>query len=285
MKSLIVSAFMLSLIFGLSGCSTTTQYKVNSNLDFEYLPVNERKTYEVFGKEQFIKEVKNDESSFGSFDDEFSVQENNVDPIEGYNRFVTNANDFMYMNILNPVATGYSKVVPETGRIAISNFLQNITYPIRLVNNLLQFKFANALEESERFLVNSTFGILGLMDPATEYLNLKEHNEDFGQTLGYYGFDGGLYIVLPVLGPSNVRDIVGLSADSIINPLSNTAYKGVDYKIPDRVEKTLAIQAFSAVNNTSLSLGRYESMKKDSVDLYSFFKEVYKQNRNKQIKE
>lgn len=284
MKSLIVSTLMLSLVIGFNGCSVTNHYKLNSNLEFEYIPKNERKTYELFADEQFAKEIKK-ESSFGSFDDEFKAKKEEIDPLEGFNRLMTTFNDFLYINVLNPVAKGYKEVIPQEGRVAISNFFQNITYPVRLVNNILQFKFTNAGEESGRFLINSTIGILGFMDPAYKEYNLKEHNEDFGQTLGYYGFDSGFHIVLPVYGPSNLRDVVGMSIDSYISPLNDSGYDDLEYKIPDRFEKTFALKSFEVLNSTSLNLGKYENLKKDAVDLYPFLKDIYTQNRNKMIKE
>ncbi len=284
MKSLIVSTLMLSFVIGFNGCTVTNHYRLNSNLEFEYIPKNERKTYELFADEQFAKEIK-EESSFGSFDDEFKVEKEEIDPLEGFNRVMTTFNDFLYINVLNPVAKGYKEIVPQEGRVAISNFFHNITYPVRFVNNILQFKFANAGEESGRFLINSTIGILGFMDPASNEFNLNEHNEDFGQTLGYYGFDGGFHIVLPVYGPSNLRDVVGMTVDSAITPLTHTEYDEIQYKIPDRLEKTLGLKSFEVLNSTSLNLGKYENLKKDAVDLYPFLKDVYTQNRNKMIKE
>ncbi|XOB63422.1 VacJ family lipoprotein [Campylobacterota bacterium DY0563] len=284
MKSLIVFTFMLSFVIGFNGCTVTNHYKLNSNLEFEYVPKNERKTYELFAKDQFAKEIK-EESSVGSFDDEFEIKSEEIDPLEGYNRVMTSFNDFLYINVLNPVASGYKEIVPQEGRVAISNFFQNLTYPVRLVNNLLQFKFTNASEESGRFLINSTVGILGFMDPASKEYNLNEHDEDFGQTLGYYGFDGGFHIVLPVYGPSNVRDVVGLSVDSYISPLSDAGYDELEYKIPDRFEKTLGLKSIEVINSTSLNLGKYENLKKDAIDLYPFLKDIYTQNRNKMIKE
>eukprot|EP01029_Cantina_marsupialis_P021537 TRINITY_DN516671_c0_g1_i1.p1 TRINITY_DN516671_c0_g1~~TRINITY_DN516671_c0_g1_i1.p1 ORF type:complete len:286 (+),score=43.90 TRINITY_DN516671_c0_g1_i1:597-1454(+) len=267
-----------------SGCSMTTQYKVNSNLEFEQLPKEKRVTYEVFGKERLFKEIKK-ESDTITFDDEFKDTKKEIDPFEGYNRAMTSFNDYMYVNLLTPVAKGYAVVVPEPGRIAISNFFDNITFPVRFINNILQFKFKNAAEETGRFLVNSTVGILGFMDPADEYLNLQARDEDFGQTLGYYGFADGFHIVLPLLGPSNVRDIVGMAADTFVNPLNDTRAEDIDYKIPNKSIETVGISIFDTINSTSLNPDEYENLKKDAVDLYPFLKNVYNQNREKMIKE
>lgn len=287
MKSSVIVTLMITfVVIGFNGCTVTSHYKVNSNLEFEQVPKNERKTYIVFGKEQLIKEVKKEnEFSDESFENEFVTKKEEADPFEGYNRMMTSVNDYLYINLLTPVAKGYAKVVPQDGRIAISNFFENITFPIRFINNILQFKFYNAFEETERFVINSTFGILGLLDPATEHLHIDKHDEDFGQTLGYYGFKGGYHIVLPLYGPSNVRDIIGMAANGYINPLNDMGDGDIKYKIPERFEQTMAIQGFDAVNKTSLNLGKYENLKKDAIDLYPFLKDIYNQNREKMIKE
>jgi len=284
MRNSIIIFIVTFVIIGFNGCTVTSYYKVNSNLEYEYLPQDQRKTYEIFGQERLIKEVK-DEDKFESFDEEFGTVQEESDPFETYNRAMTSFNDYFIMNLFNPVIKGYAKVVPETGREAISNFFENITFPIRFVNNVLQFKFYNAFEETQRFLVNTTFGLLGFMDPATDELNIQKHNEDFGQTLGYYGFGSGYHIVLPFFGPSNVRDIVGLAGDMYISPLNNNEYNDIKYKIPDNYEKSLGISVFKITNENSLHMGRYERMKEDAIDLYPFFKNIYTQNREKLIKE
>ena len=121
------------------------------------------------------------------------------------------------------------------------------------------------------------------MDPAKEYLNLNKKEEDFGQTLGYYGVGSGFHIVLPFFGPSNLRDTIAMAADSYIDPLSNSG--SLKYKIPNRTEKTLGITLFRTLNTTSLNLGQYESLREDAIDLYPFLKNAYEQNRENKIKE
>lgn len=280
MKNLIIFMF---IIVTFNACSVTSYSKVNSKLEFEQIPENERKTYVFFGKEKFIQVLEQKEKSTSeSFGNEFTQDKAILDPFEGYNRVMTSFNDKLYINVLDPVARGYAQVLPETARVGISNFLDNLAYPIRLINNLLQFKFYYAFEETERFVVNSTIGVLGFMDIASDY-NLQERKEDFGQTLAYYGFSDGAHIVLPLLGPSNVRDIVGLFGDSYVDPLN---YSGdLKYKIPNNFGQTFAIKSFDVLNSTSLNLGQYQNLKKDAIDLYPFLRDVYTQNREKQIKE
>ena len=286
MKNLIIFLF---IIITFNACTVTSHHKVTEDLEFKYVNENDRKTYELFGKEQAIKEIKKESATSDNefeddFADEFQEAKDDIDLFEPYNRTMTSFNDFLYINILNPVAEGYANVMPLNARVGISNFLHNITFPIRFTNNILQFKFQYATEELGRFVVNSTAGVLGFMDPAKENFNLEKREEDFGQTLGYYGFSEGAHIVLPIYGPSNIRDILGSVGDGYINPLSNAC--AVDYKIPNRQEKALGITVFSTLNRTSLNLGKYENLKKDAIDdLYPFIKDVYTQNREKLIKE
>ena len=123
------------------------------------------------------------------------------------------------------------------------------------------------------------------MDPATKELNMQAHKEDFGQTLGFYGVGEGFPIVLPFLGPSNLRDMVGIAGDSYVNPLSTTGDSDLRYKIPNNLAQEIGIQTFNVVNSTSLKLGQYESLKKDALDLYPFLRDIYTQARKKQIEE
>lgn len=284
MRNLIIFLF---IIVTFNACSVTTQYKVTEDLKFEYLKDEDRKTYEFFGKKQFIKETNNNHVSTNEteddFTDEFKDEKEIIDPLQPYNRVMTSFNDLMYMNLLNPLARSYAIVLPEDARIGVSNFLHNITFPIRFINNILQFKFNYAAEELGRFTVNSTIGVLGFMDPAKENFNLEKREEDFGQTLGYYGITDGMHIVLPIYGPSNVRDVIGLIGDNYISPLTDVS--SLKYKIPNRPEKTIGITIFSTINKTSLNLGKYENLKKDAIDLYPFLRDIYTQNREKQIKE
>lgn len=281
MRNLIIFIF---IIVTFNACTVTSHYKVNNNLGFNFVEEEKRETYVFFGKEQLIQKVQNDiVEEDDDFSDEFKEEKEEIDPLNPYNRVMTSFNDYLYINILTPVANGYSIVVPEDARIGVSNFVHNITFPIRFVNNILQFKFNYAAEELARFTVNSTAGVLGFMDPAKEYLDLEKREEDFGQTLGYYGFNEGFHIVLPIYGPSNLRDVVGLAADNFVNPLTHTGT--LSYKIPNRPEKTLGITVFTTINKTSLNLGKYENLKKDAIDLYPFLKDIYTQNREKLIKE
>ena len=198
-----------------------------------------------------------------------------IDPLGGYNRVMTQVNDKIYLWALKPVSQGYRAVVPEGGRLAAGNFFRNLLMPVRFVNNLLQLKLKQAGTELTSFVINSTVGVLGFGDPAADYFGLQAYPEDFGQTLGHYGVGSGFHIVLPLLGPSNLRDTLGLVPDYYLDPISYV----------DHSETALAVRAYQAVNHTSLHIGEYESLKKDAVDLYTFLRDGYEQRREQQIKD
>ena len=210
----------------------------------------------------------------GQFDDEFDTKKDMIDPLSSYNKAMTSFNDFMYSNIINPIAKGYAYVVPKPARTAIDNFFDNLKFPIRFINNWLQFKFKAAGEETLRFVANTIIGFGGLTDGA-KYYNLQRHEEDFGQTLGYWGVGSGFHIVLPLLGPSNLRDIVGFGGDYFSDP--------VTYVRPELT--SFGLKSYNRLNNISLDPDKYENLKKDAVDLYQFLRDAYEQHRDYLIKE
>lgn len=221
--------------------------------------------------------IGSEEVTFDDFENEFEepLSENLIDPLSGYNRIMTTFNDKFYFWLAKPVAKGYKYIVPEGGRLAIGRFFNNLLFPVRFVNNTLQFKFKAAGIELGRFCINSTAGILGFWDPAKEWLEWEAYPEDFGQTLGYYGVGGGFHIVLPILGPSNLRDSLSLIPDYFLEPVSLVE--------PDLDE--LAVKSYDKLNFISLHIGEYESIKKDAIDLYPFLRDAYEQNRKKKIEE
>lgn len=257
-----IIALFLTLLF-LTGCSSTTKDGVNPETQTEM--------------------SSDDDDDFGDeFDDEFAEVEIS-DPFSGYNRFMTGFNDKFYTYIMDPVARGYRYVVHKEIRSSIGNFFHNILYPVRVINNLLQLKFKNAWEETERFAVNTTVGIFGLFDPAKKYLDIKPHNEDFGQTLGFYGVGGGYHIVLPFLGPSNMRDMFSMYPDAQADPLYYSSKRA--YNLANNDLESLGYVSFDKLNYVSKHIGEYEDLKEDAVDLYPFLRNIYEQYRDKQIKE
>lgn len=225
------------------------------------------------------QQSEEDAEEFDEFGDEFGdeVEDDEVfDPLSGFNRGIYHFNDKFYFWVWRPAAKGYRFIVPEPVRVAIDRAHKNFRTPIRFANSLFQLKFKKAGSELGRLIVNSTIGIGGLFDPADAFFDWRPPGpEDFGQTLAYYGVGDGFPIVLPFLGPSNLRDGLGMIPDSFSHPIV--------YFVP--VWVTVSIVADDKFNYSSLHLGEYESFKNDALDPYTFFRDIYKQNREKKIAE
>jgi len=228
-----------------------------------------------------IISVSKQDSFEDEFDSEFEEIEEVYDPLIGYNRAVSSFNDKLYIYAYNPISKGYAFVIPEVGRVGISNFFKNLRFPINFVNNILQLKLDHSIKELARFMLNSTVGFFGFIDVAS-YGGIESYEEDFGQTLGHYGVSSGFHIVLPFLGPSNLRDTLSMSVDMYTSPIS---YTGQGYQLPRTFEEAVAIQTEYYVNKNSLHLGEYESLKKDALDNYIFFRDTYEQKRDREIEE
>lgn len=215
------------------------------------------------------------------FSNEFSDSKS-PDTFKTYNVFMTNVNDKFYTYLLNPVAKGYATVVAKDIRTGISNIFQNIRFPISFVNNILQLKFKNSFTELSRFCINTTLGFVGFADVAKTQFHIEPKREDFGQTLGFYGLNNTPHIVLPLLGPSNFRDILGLGGDYFADPLAYVENRG---NLLDDNEESLYVGSFGMINEHSFNYKVYEDLKKDSLNLYILLKDAYEQRRNQQIKE
>ena len=202
------------------------------------------------------------------------LQEGIPDPLEPLNRLFFNFNDKLYFWFLKPVALGYRAVVPRPVRGSVRDMFYNLAFPIRFVNCLFQAKFDGAANEFGRFIVNSTIGIGGLFDVAKHY-DMKRSDEDLGQTLGTYGAGPAFFINWPVLGPSSLRDTVGLAGDAFLDPLN--------YIFP-HTKYNAAVKGYKAVNRTSLSIGEYEDLKKAALDPYIAMRDAYFQYRQNEIK-
>lgn len=199
-----------------------------------------------------------------------------ADPLEPVNRTFFQFNDKFYFWVLKPVASGYQAIIPEDGRVGVRNFFSNLTTPIRLVNCLLQAKFKDAGNETVRFLVNTTFGLAGFLDPAKKEFKIEKREADFGQTLGVWGIGPAFFINWPILGPSSLRDTVGFTGDLFLDPQN--------YLITS-IPINLAVKSYNQVNETSLSLGEYEDFKNASLDPYIALKDAFHQYRQNKIKE
>ena len=200
-----------------------------------------------------------------------------ADPLEPFNRGMFWVNDKLYFYLLKPVARAY-RVVPEPARTSVGRAFSNLGAPVRFLNATLQLKFKTAGTELGRFVVNSTVGLLGLFDPANK-MGLKKQDEDFGQTLGHYGAGQGFYLVLPVLGPSSLRDGVGRVVDTFADPISSPYY------VKLKQEEQIGLKVFDAENALSLDKDTYEGIKRDSLDPYLFVRNAYLQRRAAKVKE
>ena len=198
-----------------------------------------------------------------------------ADPLAPWNRLMFQVNDTLYFWVVKPVAQTYKAVTPEPARVGIRNFFDNVGAPARYVNCLLQGKNTGADTELRRFAINTTAGILGFGDPALDQYGLKPVDEDLGQTLATYSLGDGFYLVWPLLGPSTVRDSVGMLGDQFLNP----------FWYVDPTEVSIGISAVKYTNAASFQIGRYEVFKAAAVDPYVAMRESYILYRDKQIRE
>lgn len=197
---------------------------------------------------------------------------NKADPLEPANRVVLKVNDALDAVLIAPVTRFYMAVTPNVVEKHVDLFFANLMGVTSVANSLAQFKFRKGLRHLGRFTVNSTVGLLGIFDVATG-LGLNESPEDFGQTLGYWGIPAGPYLVLPLFGPSTLRDTGGLIADIYTDPVS---YYPVD---PDA---NLAVRGVDLLA-TRAGLFRYDAL--ITGDRYSMLRELYLQNREYAVKD
>lgn len=203
------------------------------------------------------------------FANEFAQEKKTEDFFKSYNVFMTGVNDTIYTNVFTPLAKGYETVIPNDFRVGISNMYENIKFPISFINNILQLKIENSFTELERFVINTTLGFIGFGDVAKETFGIEAKKEDFGQTLGFYGLNHTPHIVLPLLGPSNFRDIIGFGGDYFASPLSYIEGRG---NLLANDEESLYLTSHNSFNEFSLFYKNYESMKEDSINLYILLK-------------
>ena len=196
-----------------------------------------------------------------------------ADPLRGWNKAMFVFNDKTYFWVLKPLAQGYKAVVPGVARKGVSHFFYNLTMPVRFVNCTLQGKGNAAIGELGRFVLNTTVGVLGFGNPAGKYPYLNPDEEDLGQTFGRYGIGNGIYLVWPIFGPSTVRDTVGMVGDWYLDPVTYASPKLASY----------GIKSFDKVNETSLHIGDYESLKSAAIDPYAAVRDAYLQHRRQMV--
>lgn len=209
------------------------------------------------------------------------------DPLEPMNRAVFNFNEMVYDNVFDPVARGYKKVTPDPVELVVGNFFSNLNDVVVITNSVLQLNYKSALASSTRLLINTTFGIFGLIDIASDIsaasdINLNKRNEDFGQTLGHYGIGSGPYIVLPLLGPSSARDTFGLAVDSffmdpVTQGVTGVFMKNVDYI--NEVALRLPVATARTINARAQFLDDDKTLEEAALDKYEFTRDAYLQRR------
>lgn len=194
------------------------------------------------------------------------------DPWEGFNRGVYRFNETVDEAVARPVATAYRKVVPDEIRSRVRNFFGNLADPLIGVNNFLQGKFEDGVSDWARFAFNSTIGLLGIHDVATD-MGYEKHNEDFGQTFGRWGLGPGPYLVLPILGSSTLRDGVGTGFDLYTDPLTEVR--------PYHLEYSLVALRLTQVRSDLLDASRI--LEQAALDKYTFQRDAYLQRRRSLI--
>ena len=202
---------------------------------------------------------------------------------EGTSRAIFKFNMALDDIILEPIAKGYNKL-PSPVKTGTSNFTSNIATLLSIPNNILQGNFNQLGHSIGSFTINSTVGILGFLNPA-EKIGLKPNKEDVGQTLGSYGIGTGCYFVLPVLGPTTARDAVGLFADTFLDPFAHVTLREKElFSSSGNVIDYYTVKTTGAIDFRADNDKNFESLEKNSLDLYSSFKSIYLQDRENKIR-
>lgn len=197
------------------------------------------------------------------------------DPVEGLNRAIFKLNEGLDAALFRPIAQGYQSIAPDVVDKSVTNFFGNLQDVVTIFNDLLQFKIEQGGSDIARVLVNSTIGVFGLIDVASD-VGLEKHNEDFGQTLGHWGVDTGPYLVLPILGPSSVRDTLGIVVDSVaFDPINDI----------DHVSTRNSMKVAEAIDKRADLLGASNILEKAALDRYDFLKESYFQKRESDVRD
>ncbi|WP_051261203.1 MlaA family lipoprotein [Desulfovibrio inopinatus] len=264
---------LLLLALSLAGCAKKNHQSVDpASADMMTTTTSEKST--TSGVPKLIGQ------SDTTFDDTSNAEVLDIDgsikdPFERWNRFWFSFNDTVYTAI-QPIADGYAYVVPSFLRTGIKNVYNNILFPMRFLNCLLQLDFTKAQREFGRFLINSTFGFGGLVDVAKTDPNLYPQDEDFGQTLGRWGMGYGFYMVIPFLGPSSARDGFGMIVDLGTSP---TTY------ILEPWYLSYIIKGADRFNMLPELLADYNTMKQGAIEPYVALRDFYVQYRNKKVRE
>tara|TARA_Y200000002_G_C22653761_1_gene652518 strand:- start:695 stop:1429 length:735 start_codon:yes stop_codon:yes gene_type:complete len=201
---------------------------------------------------------------------------------EGTSRAIFKFNMGFDNIILEPIAKGYNKL-PKPIRNGTSNFTSNIATLLSVPNHLLQGNIKGAGNATASFLINSTIGIVGLANPA-EKMGFSAQKEDVGQTLGSYGIGPGCFFVLPILGPTTVRDSIGMIADTFVDPFAHVTLREKElFGASGNQLDYLTVKGTTAVDFRADNEANFDSLEENSIDLYASFKSLYLQNRENKI--
>lgn len=220
-------------------------------------------------------EVNLDELFQDDFDQQSVVSIN--DPLEGLNRAIFKFNDKVYANIAKPFARTYSKVMPDRIERGIGNVFTNLRYPSKLLSNVLQGRFKQAGRETAKFGLDTTIGVFGIFRPSDDFEGLKTTQEDVGQAFGRWGIGNGFYVVLPFMGPTSARDLVGDFIDDAVDPIQTP------WTIIDDDTDRLIIRAVEITNRLPALMELYDSMRRSAIDPYSSVRDAYAQRRARQV--
>ncbi|MBM3221239.1 MAG: VacJ family lipoprotein [Candidatus Rokubacteria bacterium] len=281
-RSLIQGVLVAALAVAMTGCATTTaslhtvaeESEAPVLVAFVESPVLVAADYRLDGAEAPLDALLVAQAAPPSA---FAADgpEEEYDPWEPFNEKMFEFNRRLDRYVLKPVAQAYNTVVPDRVQVMVSNGFDNISFVPRMMNSIFQGKLDGAVREFGRFLFNSTIGIGGLFDVA-KLEGIEKSREDFGQTLGFYGFGPGPYLILPLMEPLTVRDAIGKGVDGFMDPLSHF--------LPFFWTR-LGMKVGETVNDRSLNLELFQGFEESVIDMYSAVRHGYLKRREKLIKE
>lgn len=203
------------------------------------------------------------------FEKEFASMELKTnDPLSAYNKTMTQFNKNFYLYIARPVLQGYNFIIPQALRKSMSNFLSNLAAPLHFTGNLLQFKFKEANTELKRFAINTVYGFFGFIDAAS-ITHIPKYPADLGTVLAHWGVGSGFHVVLPILGPSNLRDALSLPVNWYLTPISYLKSLTLSF----------GTGAYAVGNELSLHLDTIDDIYKNTPNLYLFLRDGYELKR------
>jgi phospholipid-binding lipoprotein MlaA len=213
----------------------------------------------------------------GDEEDDLLDESSRRDPFEGLNREFFSFNRSMDRWLFNPITRGYQRAIPTPGRRALYRFFQNLDSPMILANHMLQFRVVDAAGTTTRFVINSSLGVAGLFDPAADWFEVYRREGDFGQTLARYGTPSGPYLMLPVFGPSTVRDVFGDVVDILADPVS--------YLLGPFAWWTIALGGGEGLTMREAHIDELNALEQGSIDFYSALRSAYLQSRDAMVRE